>query len=91
VNPISHLRALPLIGCRRARALLSDHLDGDLDDTDHRLLFAHLAHCGRCRRVLATLTAVIDGLRTLPADRPPSTGSLATTVARRLYDDPPSP
>ncbi len=87
MNPIGHIRALPLVGCRRARALLSGHIENDLDDANHRFLSAHLAHCGRCRRILATLTAVIDNLRTLPADQVPPSGSLAGAVAQRLADD----
>ncbi len=91
MSTIGQIRTLPLIGCRRARALLSDHIDGELDAADHRFLSAHLAHCGRCRRILATLTAVIDNLRALPADEAPPGGSVADAVARRLADDSPSP
>jgi len=87
MSPISQIRALPLIGCRRARALLSDHIDGDLGDANHRFLAAHLARCGRCRRILATLTAVIDNLRALPADQAPPGGSLADAVGQRLADN----
>jgi anti-sigma factor RsiW len=91
MNPVTHIRALPLIGCRRARSLLSGHIDGDLDDTNRHFLSTHLAHCGRCRRILATLTAMIDSLRTLPADQAPPSGTLAHAVAQRLADDSHSP
>lgn len=91
MNPIGHIRALPLIGCRRARALLSDHIDGDLDDADHRFLAAHLAHCGRCRRILATLSAIIDNLRTLHGGQATASASLAHAVTRRLAGDPHAP
>ncbi len=91
MSPISHIRALPMIGCRRARAVLSDHLDADLDDSNRRFLTAHLRHCGRCRKVLTTLAAVVDNLRTVPAGQAPPGGSLTSSVARRLSNDPRAP
>ena len=82
------MRALPLVGCNAAHGRCSPDTSRTIvDDPNHRFLSAHLAHCGRCRRILATLTAVIDNLRTLPADQVPPSGSLAGAVAQRLADD----
>jgi hypothetical protein len=41
--------------CRRAEALLCDHIDGTLEELDARLVQGHLDHCSGCRELTATL------------------------------------
>jgi hypothetical protein len=46
---------------------LSAHVDGRLPAAESARLEAHLASCESCRRHLAELRAVVEGLRSLPA------------------------
>jgi anti-sigma factor RsiW len=48
--------------CREAVALMSDYIDGLLDETDRTRLDAHLADCPLCVEYLAQLRATIDAL-----------------------------
>jgi anti-sigma factor RsiW len=48
--------------CRDAVALMSDYIDGALDDRDRNRLDAHLADCPHCTEYLAQLRATIDAL-----------------------------
>lgn len=50
--------------CRRAEELLSDHLDGTLDDVLDADLRAHIAACDRCRELRDALLEVLEVLRT---------------------------
>ena len=55
--------------CRDAVALMSDYLDGNLDDRDRARLEGHLAGCPHCTEYLAQLRATIDALgRAEPED-----------------------
>ena len=54
-----HRRALV---CRQAVALMSDYVDGLLDDRDRVRLDQHLAECPHCTEYLAQLRATIDAL-----------------------------
>jgi predicted anti-sigma-YlaC factor YlaD len=77
------LRSLPMIGCRAAQRRLSDYLDEELREDEHRFVDLHLRRCARCRKVLRTLQAVVESLGRLPDDdRAP--GSIADAVQRRL-------
>ena len=48
--------------CRDAVALMSDYIDGVLDDRDRARLDAHLADCPLCTEYLAQLRLTIDAL-----------------------------
>lgn len=48
--------------CREAVALMSDYIDGVLDERDRKLLDVHLADCPLCTEYLAQLRATIDAL-----------------------------
>lgn len=48
--------------CRQAVALMSDYVDGVLDERDRARLDQHLAGCPHCTEYLAQLRATIDAL-----------------------------
>jgi anti-sigma factor RsiW len=70
---------------------MSDYLDADLATRGRARMERHLGECPECRRLLAGLRAIIDGLHGLPA---PSGGANATAIAAlvrvRLDDAPPA-
>ena len=57
---------------------MSEHLDRELDARGLDRMLRHLRECEECRRLLASLRAVVDGLRRLPA---PTGGAGATAIA----------
>jgi anti-sigma factor RsiW len=59
--------------CRDAVALMSDYLDGRLDERDRARLEEHLAACPHCTEYLAQLRVTIDALgRAAPNDLSPA-------------------
>ena len=50
--------------CRRAEELLSDHLDGILDEVLDAELRGHITACDRCRELRDALQEVLEVLRT---------------------------
>jgi anti-sigma factor RsiW len=46
---------------------MSDYLDGELAMGDRGRMAHHLRECHECRRLLAGLRALVDGLHRLPA------------------------
>ena len=48
--------------CRDAVALMTDYLDGRLDERDRARLEEHLAACPHCSEYLAQLRVTIDAL-----------------------------
>ena len=46
---------------------MSGYLDGDVVARARARMERHLGECGECRRLLAGLRAVVDGLHRLPA------------------------
>jgi anti-sigma factor RsiW len=48
--------------CREAVSLMSDYIDGVLDERDRARLDAHLADCPLCTEYLAQLRVTIDAL-----------------------------
>jgi len=50
--------------CRRAEELLSDHLDGTLDEVLDAELRGHITACDRCRELRGALQEVLEVLRT---------------------------
>ncbi len=60
--------------CRETRALMSDYLEGGLDQVQARGVERHLRWCRNCRRVLANLRTTVQGLRRLGDEPPPPEG-----------------
>lgn len=60
-----------LMDCPRAQELLSEHLEGSLDDATLRTLEAHLATCAECRRLREAVTEVVEALKSYPVLDPP--------------------
>ena len=69
--------------CRRAEELLSDHLDGGLDEVLDAELRAHVAGCDRCRELRDALVEVLEVLRTA-TDMEPSAGLADRAAAAAL-------
>ena len=68
---------------------MSGYLDGELAGGERGQMERHLAECQDCRRLLAGLRAVLDGLHRLPV---PAGGADALQIApnvRLLLNDPP--
>jgi anti-sigma factor RsiW len=59
------LRKPWIASCRETRAHLSDYLDGDLGARERTRILRHLDRCERCRALLASLTRVLEQLRSL--------------------------
>jgi anti-sigma factor RsiW len=57
---------------------MSDYLDGELAPRGRGRFERHLDECRECRRLLAGLRAVVDGLHRLPA---PGGGADAVQIA----------
>ena len=68
---------------------MSDYLDGELAVTGRGRMEWHLGECEECRRLLAALRAIVDGLHRLPA---PGGGAdavqVAASVRLRLHETP---
>jgi hypothetical protein len=66
---------------------MSDYLDGELAGGGQDRMQRHLGECAECRRLLAGLRVVLEGLHRLP---PPSGGAgaigIAASVRLRLND-----
>jgi anti-sigma factor RsiW len=67
---------------------MSDYLDGELAAGGRDRMRRHLGECEECRRLLAGLRAILEGLHHLAA---PSGGTnalrIATSVRQRLSDE----
>jgi Putative zinc-finger len=85
-------RALyPLPGsgwCERAERLISDRLDGELDDVGAARLGVHLKNCPRCvdheRRLVQAIDALVEGVAADPA--PPLAEAPAAPAPLRLAE-----
>jgi anti-sigma factor RsiW len=68
---------------------MSDYLDGELAVTGRGRMELHLGECEECRRLLAGLRAIVNGLHRLPA---PGGGAgavqIAASVRLRLQEPP---
>ncbi len=62
---------------------LSRYLDAALPEAERRQMESHLERCPACRRRLAGLRRVVDGLGRLPVAAPPE--DLAARVAREIH------
>lgn len=58
--------------CDQINEWMSDHLDGQLNPDQERLLQEHLAGCDGCRRTLAELSQTVALLQGLPPVDPPA-------------------
>ena len=68
---------------------MSDYLDGDLATSERGRMERHLGECEDCRRLLAGLRAVVDGLHRLPAlGRGADALQIAASVRVRLTERP---
>jgi len=74
MNPIKRHRER----CRETRALMSDYLDGELDDNSTARLQRHVRWCPNCRRTLVNLRRVLAGLGRL-SQHPPSAEHTTTS------------
>jgi anti-sigma factor RsiW len=74
---------------RWAPAHMSAHLDGELAGRRQARMQRHVGECQVCRRLLADLRVILDGLHRLPA---PSGGAdplqIAASVRLRLKEPP---
>jgi predicted anti-sigma-YlaC factor YlaD len=70
--------------CGRLRRRFSDYLEGTLPRRTQRMISHHLAGCGPCRHVLASLAQTIEAVRSLAADEPALESSVAEAVASEI-------
>jgi predicted anti-sigma-YlaC factor YlaD len=70
--------------CGRLRTRFSDYLEGTLPRRTQRMISHHLAGCGPCRHVLASLAQTIDVVRGLAAEEPGLESSVADAVAAEI-------
>jgi anti-sigma factor RsiW len=64
---------------------MSDYLDGELAPAGRSRIERHLSECAECRRLLAGLRRIVDGLQRLPAPTGGVGGvQVAATVRARL-------
>jgi anti-sigma factor RsiW len=68
--------------CEEARSLMSDYLDGDIDQAARKRVERHVRFCDRCHTVLGNLRQTLTRLRGLQDTEPP--GSDAEAVAARI-------
>ncbi len=59
------------LDCEEVRALASDHVDGDLDETSSTRLHAHLGWCGPCQAFISTFSKTVNLLKRIPQESPP--------------------
>jgi anti-sigma factor RsiW len=64
---------------------MSGYLDGELAQAGRTRMERHLGECAECRRLLAGLRRILDGLHRLPAPSPGVDAvQIAASVQRRL-------
>ncbi|MBM2827418.1 MAG: hypothetical protein HW403_1482, partial [Dehalococcoidia bacterium] len=75
---------------QRARALLSEHVDGRLPESAVRLVEAHLDKCAQCRSELASLRATVALLQDIPQIAPARSFAITPEIvgASRSYRPP---
>ncbi|MGN6167979.1 MAG: anti-sigma factor family protein [Solirubrobacteraceae bacterium] len=66
---------------------MSDYLDGELASAARTRMERHLGECAQCRRLLAGLRRILDGLHRLSAPSPRVDAvEIATLVQVRLSE-----
>jgi predicted anti-sigma-YlaC factor YlaD len=68
--------------CEEARSLMSDYLEGDIDQAARKRVEQHVRFCDRCHTVLSNLRHTLTRLRGLQDTEPP--GSDVEAVAARI-------
>ena len=66
---------------------MSDYLDGDLDTRGRGRMERHLPECQECRRLLAGLRRMLEGLHHLPAPAGADALRIAASVRVRLREE----
>jgi anti-sigma factor RsiW len=69
--------------CEKARALMSDYVDGELDPAERKRLEWHVRFCDRCHTVLGNLRHTLGRLGGLKASDPPGAAD-ADALAERI-------
>jgi anti-sigma factor RsiW len=70
---------------------MSDYLDGELASTGRARMDRHIGECEECRRVLAGLRVMLEGLhRASGRGGEVDAVEIATAVRARLREPPPS-
>jgi predicted anti-sigma-YlaC factor YlaD len=68
--------AVQSVECKRARALVSLGLDGELSAVEQAMLRAHVGCCAACAAFACDLGALTQEIRTAPQQRPVADVSL---------------
>lgn len=84
---IERLRNLPRPRRHPPSRVMSQYLDGELDDRDREALEAHTRECARCRRLLASLETTVRVLGALGKEAP--TGLADSIIDALRADDQP--
>ncbi len=72
---------VPRISCKRARALISPHLDGELSPTEQLLLWRHVFACEQCYQQLKQTEQVTEALHQHTRPVP-----VSADLAGRIHD-----
>lgn len=74
--------------CEETRALMSEYVDGDLDDESRRRVERHVRFCPRCHTVLENLRETLARLRGVGREQPAEAESeaVAARVSRAWRD-----
>jgi len=72
--------------CRPVQNLLSEYIDGALDEKKASDVRRHIDRCARCRTLFKELSGIVQLLHELPCVKPP--GDFAGEVSRRLESRP---
>ena len=74
---------------RWASGQASAYIDGELSTGPRTRMERHVGDCAECRRLLAELRRMVDGLGRLPALGGRSDAGRFAAVVRRRLDEPP--
>ncbi len=73
-----------IASCEETGKRLSDHLEGELRAVRKGRILRHLARCGHCRAILASLSRAVEHLRSLGRVYPSPAPALADVVVARI-------
>ena len=73
--------------CSEVLAVLSDFLDGELDETSHAAVLAHLTECDWCEKFGGRFSAVIEALRRELRDPAPLSRDVVARLRQRLENE----
>lgn len=74
------------MNCEKARANISDYVDGELSPSDSAALNRHLSGCGKCKAEVETLRKAISALEGLPSIPAPT--QILESVQRHVAANP---